>query len=150
MPGGKRRPRTAGSGGGRWTALIGMAWRCGLSEFVAGGNWRAFDRNLRPCDTLRNVSPLANPPLRSQDSGARKEPVVTAPALACSGQTLRGYFEMKNSPRRSAGQAGIVEGTRTNDLSYVRIPDVMLRLPASERVAAIEVWTALFHYLRLG
>jgi hypothetical protein len=51
---------------------------------------------------------------------------------------------------KQPGQAGNVEGTRTADHKYSRTPDDLWRLPATDRVAAIEVWTALHHFLRLG
>lgn len=51
-----------------------------------------------------------------------------------------------NQPR----QPGSVEGTRPADHKYSRTPDDLWRLPATDRVAAIEVWTALHHFLRLG
>jgi hypothetical protein len=57
---------------------------------------------------------------------------------------------MDRISRRSPGQAGTVEGTRAAEHKYSRTPDDLWRLPATDRVAAIEVWTALHHFLRLG
>lgn len=56
---------------------------------------------------------------------------------------------MKSTSRRSAGQAGAVENTR-REHAYVQMPIALLCLPTGERAAAIEVWAALHHHLRLG
>jgi hypothetical protein len=55
---------------------------------------------------------------------------------------------MEPNRRRKAGQAGPVENARP--LPYVQVPVALLTLPTGERAAAIEVWAALHHYLRLG
>lgn len=49
-----------------------------------------------------------------------------------------------------SGQAGSVKGARPVEHKYSRTPDDLWRLPAADRVAAVEVWTALHHFLRLG
>lgn len=56
---------------------------------------------------------------------------------------------MKDTRRRSGGQAAPVENTRTEH-PYAQIPLALLCLPTGERSAAIEVWAALHHHLRLG
>lgn len=56
---------------------------------------------------------------------------------------------MKDTPRRKAGQPGPVENARYA-YAYAQIPTALLCLPTGERSAAIEVWAALHHALRLG
>ena len=56
---------------------------------------------------------------------------------------------VKDTPLKRAGQAGPVENLR-GEHYYARVPDCLWRLSSSERVAAVEVWTALHHYLRVS
>jgi hypothetical protein len=55
---------------------------------------------------------------------------------------------VKDTCRRKLGQAEPVENARP--VPYVQIPLRLLTLPTGERSAAIEVWAALHHHLRLG
>lgn len=56
---------------------------------------------------------------------------------------------MEPNRRKKAGQPGPVENARPA-LPYAQIPMILLTLPTGERAAAIEVWAALHHHLRLG
>jgi hypothetical protein len=55
---------------------------------------------------------------------------------------------VKDTPSKKAPQGRPVENAR-GEHAYARVPDCLWRLPASERTAAVEVWTALHHYCRI-
>jgi hypothetical protein len=55
---------------------------------------------------------------------------------------------VKDTPKQKPSQPGPVENARP--LPYAQIPLELLTLPTGERAAAIEVWAALHHHLRLG
>lgn len=56
---------------------------------------------------------------------------------------------MKDTTSKIRRQGGDGDSPRPG-LPYVQIPLCLLTLPTGERVAAIEVWAALHHHLRLG
>jgi hypothetical protein len=65
-------------------------------------------------------------------------------------EQLGDELEMDRTTQKSRRQGGPVESARPAEHKYSRTPDDLWRLPATDRVAAVEVWTALHHFLRLG
>jgi hypothetical protein len=57
---------------------------------------------------------------------------------------------VKDTCRRKLGQADPVENARTADHSYTRTVRRLWYLPVTDRVAAVETWTALHDFIRLG